>query len=74
MKKIQVMCENCRIHVATTTWHGDGGFLSLTHGGGVSWCECCTIKAQLEYAKMMADRVKELEQQLKKVRCRKVKP
>lgn len=69
MRKIEFgdICENgtCR-HLATIIWIGDSGSLAMSREHMQSkWCQCCTIKAQLEYAEAAAKRVRSLRKMLK---------
>lgn len=59
------ICDNCNEHKGTMKWTGDGGILALTHGRWVWWCNCCAVKAQLEYARERADAIPDLEEELK---------
>jgi len=67
------ICENCREHKATILWIGEGSTLDWVHGAGVPWCECCCLKAQLDYAKKRMAGIPELERKLAGVHCEKHK-
>lgn len=63
-------CSNCKKHKATIRWVGEGGMLAFTHGCWSPWCECCELKAQLEYAKELSASIPEKEKRLKDVICK----
>lgn len=50
-------CEKCGIH------EGVHGF---TH----TWCQCCILKAQIKYAKERAAVIPQLEEELRKCKCK----
>jgi len=58
------ICQNCHKHKATLKWVGDSGGLALAHGFHEDWCECCSLKAQLEHAREMAAKIPGLEKEL----------
>ena len=58
------MCENCGEREATSWWIGHGSLMDFAHGAGEPWCEQCIVEAQLEYARMQAERIPELERKL----------
>ena len=66
--KRKILCDNCHKHEATVEWVGDGGILDHMHGFYKMWCERCTIKAQLKYAREQAARIPELEKEYAKFR------
>lgn len=61
------MCANCQIRPGTVNWVGEMGMLAHTHGFGSMWCEVCTTRAQIVYAKKQAARILELEKMLEKL-------
>lgn len=63
------ICDNCKEHIATTKWVGDGGTLALSHGWYSWWCECCMLKAQIQHAKERAAVILDLERQLLECLC-----
>ena len=46
------LCTNCEEHLATEIWIGHGDMMALIHGHYKYWCKCCTLEAQIEYAKI----------------------
>jgi hypothetical protein len=63
-------CDHCKKHKATVIWLGSGGMLEYTHGMCEYICICCSLKAQLKYAKEQAERIPELEKELKECKCK----
>lgn len=57
-------CAHCGKHPAAMPWIGEGGVLEWTHGFYAWWCNCCMLKAQLQFARKQARRVERLEAQL----------
>jgi len=64
------VCDYCRKHKATTIWLGTGGMLEYTHGMYTYICKCCSLAKQLIYAKEQAERIPELEKELKECKCK----
>ncbi len=63
-------CANCRKHKASVVWIGKQGMLEYVHGGSdESWCECCALRAQLEYAREQARRATVLEKKIAESKC-----
>jgi len=58
-------CENCNTRPATLWWVGEGGAMAWAHGGGVPWCQHCSVTEQLKHARDMAAKIPELEEKLK---------
>ena len=58
------LCQKCHEHPASTPWVGEDGTLAFAHGMVAFWCKCCTIGAQLDHARKMAERIPGLEEEL----------
>jgi len=58
------ICTNCKKRKATINWVGQGSMMDFIHGGYTRWCEYCSTKESLKYAKKQAKRIPILERKL----------
>lgn len=63
------MCQNCKKHKGTDLWVGDRGVFGYAHGMSQSWCKCCILKAQIDYAELAVKRLKKLRKDLDVTKC-----
>ena len=57
-------CRNCGQRPATVFWIGEGGSLAFSHGHYQSWCQLCSVQAQLKYARERTVAIPALEREL----------